>query len=80
MKPPKEKVQRELVERARKDGFRLGLRTAHTMLRKAKGRQALKGKNTNESADADVKAQYEHCASVLHDLCLRLQEQIEKAS
>jgi hypothetical protein len=69
-------TQSELI---RKQGFVQGLRAAHTILRKAKNYQARMGERASEKSDPDVKAVYEHAASTLHDLCLKLQDAIKKA-
>lgn len=65
---------------ARREGFLLGLKRCHTMLCKARNYQAQKQRKTNGDTDPDVKAEHEHTANVLHDLCLRLQSEIKKAS
>jgi hypothetical protein len=67
------------VENARREGFLRGLKKSHTMLRKARNYQAQKERSTPE-ADADLKGEFKHGASLLHDLCLRLQAEIKKAS
>jgi hypothetical protein len=70
----------ERITRARKQGYRLGLKTSHAMLRKAKNYQAQRAKSKNGAADADLKAESEFTAGVLHELCLRLQENIREAT
>lgn len=67
------------IARARQQGYRLGLRMAHTIVRKARTVQVNKAKWTKPE-DADLKAEYEHCANTLHALCLKIEDEIKKVS
>ena len=61
------------LELARSQGYTRGLKVARELLVKAKNHQARMGKQSKE-ADADLKGEYEHGASVLHGLCLKLSD------
>ena len=77
-KPTKTGLRKAELEKvqtlARKEGYRLGLRMFYALVRKAKSRQAVLAKSM-----PDVHAELEHCASVLHALGLKMQEEIKKA-
>ena len=75
----KKVITQGMMDHARKQGYVCGLRFAHKILRLARNRQNWKSKQSNGPDNIDLKAEYEHGANLLHDLCLRVQEEIKKA-
>lgn len=75
----KQTLTQKHVERARHQGYVCGLRAAHKILRLARNQQNLKSRQSNGVDKIDLKAEYEHGANILHDLCLKVQEETKKA-
>jgi hypothetical protein len=71
-------ISPKVVAQARHQGMRLGLRMAHDVLRKARNYQVQQFKKAGIK-NPDKQAEHDYCANTLQALCLRLQEEVEKA-
>jgi len=65
-------------ERARKQGMRIGLRNAHTIVNKARRYQDGRSKSPSVK-DPSVQGEHEFSANTLHAICLEIQQEIQKA-
>lgn len=76
MTPLRKSIIRQ-CDRARRQGQRIGLRTAHTLVNEARRYQAGRAKSTSVK-DPDLKGEHEFSANTLHAICLKLQEEIKR--
>jgi hypothetical protein len=73
---PKVSVRKK-EEFIRRQGYKRGISSARTMLVEARNYQVRMKKTNNAKLNPDLEDQFEHTASVLHDLALRLADLIK---